>query len=421
MLYETNWKFQKHFFVYKCAFLIYTLFLATDFVKIKSFGVIKIILMIWGIALLGYDIYRSKGKVIYKNILLTIFTIISAISIINNGNFADIKLYLITLIEIFVLNNYDSEKFSRNEIKIINFILILLTLVLTSSALILEKKGFLIGNIYLVDTFGNSLFKGFYIISTTSGMISYLSTAITIISLFTIKKNKKYKNIIRVMYALNIIVQTYAAFKSGVRGAVISIVVFCFISIYMFIKSKKIRNAILGIIISIVFSFPIYKPLIENNEFLNKNPGTSFLSGRVTLWEEGYENIFKKYPMSGGAPNNMILELKESSSKELIGIDGGRIHNIYLDVLYSAGIIGSFSLFLFIIISIIKFYKGAFNYELDVDTLKWIKLIFSFLCSILILNFVESLLIYTVNLAGIMFWVYMSYGKRIINDMKSNF
>lgn len=416
MLQKINWIYKKQIFLYKCIFLIYTLFLATDFAKIKSFIVVKILLMMWGISILSYDIYKSKGRILYKNILLIIFAVASAISMINNGNFADVKLYLITLIQFFVLNNYDIGEFSKKELQIINFIIVLLTFGLTLCALILEKINVSIGSIYLVDLFGNSLFKGFYIISTTAGMISYLSIAITIISLATIKKNNKYKNIIKVLYIFNIILQTYVLFKSGARGALISIIVFCFISIYMFIKNKMIRNAIIIIFIIGIFSFPIYKNQIVNNNFLNKNPGTSFFSGRITLWEEGYEYIFKKYPLLGASPNNMILQLKESSVEQLTGIDGGRIHNIYLDIIYSNGIVCGFSFIMFIIISISKLYKQAFNDKLEDNTLRWIKLIFSFICSILVLNIVESLVIYTINLTGVVFWIYIGYGESTLRN-----
>lgn len=413
---KISFDLQKQIFIYKCMFLIYTIFLATDFSKIKSFNSIKIIIMIWGIMLLIFDIYESRERILRKDILLILFSISSVISTIHTGDFSDIKLYIITLIQIFILANYN-KKFKKIEIEIINFLLVILTCILSMSAVLIQKMNIDLGGIYLVDLFGNSLFKGFYIISTTAGMISYLSISISIIVLSTMRKNNKFKHMVIMLCVINIILQAYVLFKSGARGSLIGALSFCMISFYMFLKSKKLRKIILCIAVVCIIFLSSYKPIIENNDFLNKNPGTSFFSGRLIIWEEGYEHIFKKNILFGDSPNNMISNLKGMSSEDLIGIDGGRIHNIYLDVLYSNGIIGACTLFMFIIINLNNLYKQAFNYKLEKNNLVYMKLIFSFICSMLILNIVESLLIYTINLLGILFWIYIGYGKGLLEDI----
>lgn len=57
----------KQRFFYKRAFLIYALILATELSKIKGFDFVTAIMMMWGIGLLAYDVYDSKGKCLFKN------------------------------------------------------------------------------------------------------------------------------------------------------------------------------------------------------------------------------------------------------------------------------------------------------------------------------------------------------------------
>lgn len=408
-------------FIYKCVFLVYSIFLSTEFSQIKNFNIIKILIMLWGTEILIYDILKTKGKSLRKNMILVIFLILSMITIfMNNITANDIKLYAITLIQLLVLNNYDKNKdidYTKKELNIFNFILIATTFLLTLAAILAQELGLNVLNIILFDSGRvEKLFKGFYVISTSAGLICYLSSAVTIIALFTIPQRIKNKIGIIILCICNLLVQTYALFKSGARGAIISFVAFIVIVIFMNIRSKKIRIPILFFITVMIICFPLYKNMIFNMDFLNKNPGTSFFSGRLTLWEEGYKHILKNKPLLGAAPDNMISEIKKLSTEDLIGIEGGRIHNIYLDVVYSNGLIGFGLLMFFIISKMINMYKYSFNYKMEKDTRTYIRLNFSLMTSMLVLNTVESILIYLISTMGIIFWVYMGYQSKLIKS-----
>ena len=66
----------KQRFFYKRAFLIYALFLATELFRFKAFDFVTIFMMLWGIGLLAYDVYDSKGKCLFKNVVLLSYMIL---------------------------------------------------------------------------------------------------------------------------------------------------------------------------------------------------------------------------------------------------------------------------------------------------------------------------------------------------------
>ena len=70
----------KQRFFYKRAFLIYALFLATELFRFKAFDFVTIFMMLWGIGLLAYDVYDSKGKCLFKNVVLLSYMILGILT-----------------------------------------------------------------------------------------------------------------------------------------------------------------------------------------------------------------------------------------------------------------------------------------------------------------------------------------------------
>lgn len=420
---KINTFIEKQRFLYKCIFLIYAIFLATDFSRLRGFNSIKFLIMIWGISILLIDVIKSKGKLIKKNIILFIFSALGLISIFTNGStFEDIKLYSITIIQIWVLNSVDKKSTFDNikkEIKILNLIFIVITFLITFMGIIFIQYDFYYKGFLLVDPFGESLFKSFYIISTSAGLASYISICLTTIELLQIRKDVKKRLVFICFLIFNLVVQFYALIKSGARGPLVSFIVFIVTFLFILIKNKRVRNIIVSTIIILIVFFPIFKFNIENIKILNKNPNGNFFSGRLTLWEEGYNQVFKSKFLLGGAPDHYLDIIKDKSTETLIGLEGGRVHNIYLDVLYSNGLLGFLCLIGFICLRMIEVYKYSVNYLRNDNNGLYIKIIFAFLTSILILNLVESLLLYVINMISVLFWIYIGYERDLIvkNDI----
>ena len=128
--------------------------------------------------------------------------------------------------------------------------------------------------------------------------------------------------------------------------------------------------------------------------------------------------ILLRIKLFGPGPGNMIEVTKSLTDTYLPGIDGGRLHNAYLDVLCSNGILGFLAFITFILVLIVLMYKNSFNNMIEKEDRIYIKVIFAFITSILVINIVESIMIYVLSTAGAMFWIYIGYGKSFEKNIK---
>lgn len=408
-------------FLYKCLFLLYTIFTTTEFSRIQRFTSLKMYIFGFGLMLLLYSICKTKGKIFLKNKLLFIFMIFNTLTLIfNDGIQENFKFYLITVIQLFVLTilGYDCDRNTKKikkEFKIINFIFISITFILTGMSTLMYIDKSYVTNFLITDPIRTDLIKGVYVISTSAGLMCYLSIAASFIALIILNKKSKLYKLFFAFYMLNIILQCYVLFLTKARGAMVSLIAFFIILSYLFISSKKIRMRIIYLIAIIILFSPFYMGKISNMDFLNKNVDGSFFNGRAILWENGYNYTFKNYKILGVGAGNLIQVTKELAQTPLPGINGGRLHNIYLDVLCSNGILGFTIFILFLAISAFKMYRYSFMTKIDKEDKIYIRVMFAFLASIAVINIVESIMIYVLSAASALFWIYISYAREIIN------
>lgn len=411
----------KQRYIYKCAFLVYAIFFTTEFSQMRSFTLLKAIILVWGLVLLGYDTYENKGKNILKNVMLFIFMVLGLVTILINSNkIGNMKLYLITAIQVFVLAAFDMRNRYANvkkEIKKVNFTFILTTFILTAISVILYKLNINIENVSFIIEGNKNLFKGIYIVSNTAGVICYLSMALSVIALIILKEYRRYKGLVT-FYILNIFIQGYGLVLSGARGALVSLFAFLIILLFMMISKKSVRRVVLSIGVIVLIAFPMYSSSLKNTEFFNKSATHGFFSGRQILWQHGYEDVFKKYMTLGPGPGNVVPIMVDATSEFLPGLAGGRLHNIYIDILYSNGILGFATFMIFMMAAMSTLYKKAFNSEANPKDTMYMKCIFAFLSSILVMNLVESILIYVINPVSIIFWIYMGYSAYLIKKYR---
>ncbi|MDM8313468.1 hypothetical protein QUW36_15515, partial [Clostridium cadaveris] len=128
-------------FLYKCLFVIYTVFLATEFSQMRSFTLLKALIFGGGILIVIYESFKTKGEYLVRNKLLLAFMIFSTLTlIVNNGKSENLKFYLITLIQLFILTSIKRKnniKSVKEEFKKLNFVFILTTSIFTMISLIM--------------------------------------------------------------------------------------------------------------------------------------------------------------------------------------------------------------------------------------------------------------------------------------------
>lgn len=411
-------------FLYKCLFVIYTVFLATEFSQMRSFTLLKSLIFGVGILIVIYESYKTKGKYLVKNKLLLIFMIFNTLTlIINDGKTGNFKFYLITLIQLFILTSINEKKnlFSiKEEFRQLNFIFILTTLVFTTISVAMYVFKIPVSAFSITDPTRSDLIKGVYVISTSAGLICYLSLMATLVSLIILKKDMRENKFLTIFYFLNCFIQGYGLLLSGARGSLISFFVFIVVLGFLFISNKKIRIGIILSLVAVILCFPIYKSHLSSINLFNKDTEGNFFNGRLLLWENGYNHAFKNYKFLGTGPGNMIEVTETLADTYLPGIEGGRLHNIYLDILCSNGLTGFLVFMTFIIYESIKLYIGSFSNKINNENKLYIKCIAAFLVSILVINMVESIMIYVISIAATMFWIYMGYAMKLIKGSNSS-
>lgn len=108
------------------------------------------------------------------------------------------------------------------------------------------------------------------------------------------------------------------------------------------------------------------KPDMDNSQTVNYSKGNFFAgAGRLDIWSNGMK-IFAKHPILGVNPNNISYYAKQIIPEHKLA-NGAALHNSYLDLLISYGILGFLPLIVFFGYSVINILKKIFK-EMSVNT-----------------------------------------------------
>lgn len=132
-------------------------------------------------------------------------------------------------------------------------------------------------------------------------------------------------------------------------------------------------------------------------------------SGRLDIWHAAF-SLFKEAPLFGFTREGFVdpvyqIVYDQTGVYNSAVITGG-LHNIYLTVLLSSGLIGFILLGIIVVIVIYKALYSLIKSK-DIDVF----LLFSLMVSLsfLILEFVESRILYQANIFNVIFWIYFGY------------
>ena len=221
--------FNRHY--YRNVFVICTILFAVAFLN-KLSGVLNLFLLAWGGILILQDLFTKR--IIFKSKLyipLFGFMVFAAFTLIINRHmnlFENLKIYVLSLLQFFVLFAFDKdeeEDFVKNNIKNFNTILILSTFLLSSIALIIYILGINreVGG-YVIGMEGGTMLTGIYTGANTAGPLAALSIIAT---LMNIELNEKIFN--KKLYYSNLAVQFVFMCMTNSRAAKYSLIVFAVI------------------------------------------------------------------------------------------------------------------------------------------------------------------------------------------------
>jgi len=122
--------------------------------------------------------------------------------------------------------------------------------------------------------------------------------------------------------------------------------------------------------------------------------------------------LIKKHWILGIGNANIEQGLKAFTKDELWGIEGGGLHNMFIQIGLANGIIALTVIVVFLvwIIGRLLIYADKSN---DIKDRKIVSKIIALSLSIISINLFESNLIYIVSFISLIFWIYLSFAIDI--------
>lgn len=270
-----------------------------------------------------------------------------------------------TVMLIYICTRYNIGKSTIRYFSLINQIL----------ALTLIYQGVVVGDTYYIYT---TLTLGFP--NPNSGGIWLALCLCGIIWSYSYTNSK----VIRFFYFIEIGLLFYLLIRTGCRSGMLSI---CGL-IAVLISVKKINKKLLNILIKMIYSFPLFFSLVYVGIFnakikIDEIAGKKFYSGREVLWYNALMDLKSHYII--GVYNEVSL-----------GTGQSQLHNIYIDVLCSYGIVVFVLFFLYISWIILRQFR-------KLHTIQQYIAFFSFLMMFFIGGTFEAA--YVAGSIGINYWV----------------
>lgn len=346
----------------KAMYIYYFLLSGT---KIKTYTVFKFCDLLFLVLIPILLIFKSiNNKKKLKNqdkyiIFVTMFYFLQLLFISYKNLINEITYYIPILIGYFILNNNIKIK-KKTYYKVLCIIVIFLI-----SVFFLEKTHTKYSN----GIFNNPIGVGIY---------SLLGLYI----LDYIKVKAKLKNVLQIFFIGMI-------FYSNTRGSMVAAL------IYILTRKGLNYKKILKYIVSSIFLilFLNFTGIIRIEKILNKyNNKLDLLTGRPKIWKETIKYYFEESIMGSSLGHyNLISNLTKRGYP-------GNIHNGYLDILFSFGIILGTVVIFSIFYKLIKLVKSSIKYKIKTNQI-------GILLSIAILSFGESVVFFTRVPIMAIFWI----------------
>lgn len=429
--------------LYLCVFTLFTLLYNFCYVSRVMNYAANGVLVFWGLILLAHDLRgkrRSAGHRLLMPFLGFLAVYVVAVLInARNGFFENGYMFLLCVVEFFVLCAYDSSAEKDHvlrEIKCVSLTAVAASFPLSAGSLILfagKMKVMAYGNAY---GFVHGRLYGFYTNPNSGSMAAFFSIALSLVLMLIWKKR------FRKLLIANILVQFLYLALALSRGSQAALIVFAlFFSFFLFmrkIRIKSVRLRIAAALSAAVVSvgalalalevsrlglsyIPETVSYVEKVIVKEPTPGITpvpierdyskgFFSPRSTIWRAGLA-LFLKRPVFGVGPYSIAPMTEPYLPAKLHShVRIGGLHNNYLQVLVSAGAAG-----LLAYMAILAVLNTVYIRYL-IDCLRRRRLPFAlFGCmtglsaALLIYNLVESKIMLDNCMVSAMFWIFSGY------------
>lgn len=390
-------------FLFKVIYILVSISFVTILGEVKLINSFTSkIMIIWSIYIILRDIilYRFKNYTRY-HMFLILFLIVFLLSIVfNTGKAGNIKIFLVTVIEFFALFSLEEKASIKESINsIINLSKIMMILsfiggIISVIMLFFNTKITIGSNSYGVS---GKLFSGIYNNENTLGIMAFISIILSLVVLANGFNRDKY------IYFLNICLQIFILYKARANSAVLAMLIFIVVLIIVNIKNSFIKaTAILMLFTSSVFAW--YK-------LYNIGKLSLYLNGRYAIWKTAIK-VIKENIYFGVGNVNVADSVIKSSKAPLMGVEGGGMHNIFIQISVANGLISSIIFILFLLFITLFINKYIMN-NYGSSNINVFIISFSLIISLVAINMFEANLIYIVSFISFIFWSMLSFILQI--------
>lgn len=424
----------------------------------------NIVILAWGALYFIYDFFNEKNCIKSRHskylIIYMIFFLIGNLININLNFVANMKTFGYTGLFILVLYSYkkdNSDKTIQKELYNIN------TIIITISSIVAFAS--IITFIFLIQFTYNDIPQGFvypnhpalwgfYRNPNSGGMVAAVSIIVTFFNLFLCGKLhvKELSKAKKTYYYSNIILQWICLILSNSRGVLISLLAFVvFASYYLFtviLAEKKNFNRFKSVIISLVLTIIVFS--IFNLTVSASKIGLSYIpksvqklinveeedsdslvlereivegnitSGRVEIWKYGLITL-KLDPLFGHGPHNIgLAKQKVFPNDKALYMTTNNMHNGYIQILLSNGILAfiSFAVFYVLIIKDSLMVLFSKNNKTSNNKKMFIFFIAGLILSIAVYGLFENAILLTGSYTTTILWIYLSYLSNSLDTTK---
>ena len=378
------------------------------------------------------SIYQKRSIFIYNKWLI-LFLIISTISCFSNfdGFPANVKRVLWSAIYLlFLFSDDDLSSLVKETKDIFSSIVFFLSLVSLGMFFANYENVFPLLDYVVYMGFTDFRLFGAYMDPNYASVLSILCIIFCLENLMK-KRYVKFS-------VLNLIVQIFYMSLANSRTCMVSLFILSFFVSFFSLYNKFKFNKVLNISLSVLSSFfcaflcllslkfsstimiksaSLLNSSITCDEFqfdrINIDESLDYSSGRLEIWKSAFE-IFKKKWLLGTSPGN-IKNYAENYFPDCIIAERHyyAMHNVFIDVFTSVGLIGGLVFLLFLLkflIRIIKIYIKRINengeYNLDLDVLV------SSVLAISISSMFLSDIMFFNKLSAFFFWLFLGEIRR---------
>lgn len=426
----------------------------TQFVNSMVFGIVAI----FGAGVVCLDMFTRRVFLTSRNVIwLAVFWLVCAVSSAINARYGiigNIRNLVWLAISFFLLYPVDQKRTPKSvikEIKYIGNIIIAVWLVAcgVSIAMFVLQVG------YYVDVYPDSFARLGFIEGRLFGIFEDPNCAavVAVIAIIFSIFNLRYveKKLMKVLYVCSIFINFCYIVLSGSRTAAVAAIIVVFLAAYFMLRRKYALtklNEVFGQIVLflaaalcsvlLIFSFIFarkvlsYLPEIVNSTFESSSVSetrprkhiditredvsnsTDVSNCRFKIWLSALE-LFKSKPIFGTSPRNMRTYAKESFPTGFIAQRSYAVHNAYLDVLTSTGLLGALALLIFLMKYLIDVVRFLF---VNLDNKNYNLVLFSFLnvATVGISAFFLSEIFFVSTIGVLTFWLNLGYSYYFVDD-----